>query len=89
MISMTTKSSHQIKRRLAEVDFRWPEESDDFSWDDAFDVMQFWTDLVQKMYPEDLPPFLVKALQFGPEAVSAEEADRFAQRQAVMAAPRD
>ncbi len=64
----------------------WPEESDDFSWNDVFDVAEYWLrqDRVSGGYPADLPRFLVRALQQGPEAVGPAEVEGFYRRQGIL-----
>lgn len=84
-MSAPALSRDQLKRRLAAIDFRWPEESDAFSWDDAFDVADFWADLGRRIVPDDLPPFLVRAFQFGPDAVQDAEVEAFERRQRLYA----
>lgn len=62
-----------------------PEEGDDFSWGDVFDVAAYYIGLLEPKprYPVDLPPFLVRALQQGPETVPDAEVRAFQRRQRI------
>lgn len=80
------------RRARAEAARCWggelPEESDDFSWGDVFDVLSWRMACYareESMYPMDLPPMFVRALQWGVGGVDGGVVESFYRRQGIQA----